>query len=423
MFTDHAKIFLKAGQGGNGCTSFRREKYVPLGGPNGGNGGAGGSIYFMCNKKLNTLNQFKKRAHFFSEKGSHGQGHGKTGCTGADVIIEVPLGTVVKNELGRILADLNVDGKDFLACQGGRGGRGNESFKCSTNQAPRIRELGEPGEENVILLELKLIADVGLVGFPNAGKSTLISVVSNCKPKIADYPFTTLVPNLGIVDLKEIDGFIIADIPGLIEGASEGKGLGHQFLRHVERVRALLFLIDINDISPSESFKKLHSELGKYSSKILEKEKFVAFTKRDTFDDEEYFLTFKKDLLENFEDLTENRIFFISSVTGLQVRDVMYVIKQTLDMIPKEYTQIGETHHLYTLPDSGEASVTMDDDVYVVSGKKVEKIIIMTDIDSESCLLRLQKQLIDMGVYEKLENAGINFGDNVRIGKFEFVWD
>ena len=403
--------------------SFRREKYVPLGGPNGGNGGSGGSIYFRCDEKLNTLNKFRKRSHFFSDNGSHGQGHSKTGSTGDNVYIDVPPGTVIKNEHGMILADLNIDGKDFLACRGGRGGRGNQSFKSSTNQAPRVRELGEPGDENTILLELKLIADVGLVGFPNAGKSTLISVVSNCKPKIAAYPFTTLIPNLGIVDLKGVDDFIIADIPGLIEGAAEGKGLGHQFLRHVERVRALLFLIDINDMEPADSFKKLYSELGKYSSKILEKEKFVAFTKRDTFEDDEYCKTFKDDLLKNFEELTEERIIFISSVTGHKVTNLMCEIKKVLDEIPKDYNQIGISHHLYTLPDAGEASVTLEDKVFVVAGKKVEKLLLMTDLDSESCILRLQKQLIEMGVYEKLEKAGVDFGDAVRIGNFEFIWD
>ena len=288
QFIDEAKIFIRAGNGGNGCISFRREKYVPKGGPDGGNGGNGGSVVIRADRQLNTLLDFKYRRHYDGERGEHGRGKKQDGRWGKDTILKVPCGTIIKDShTGEVVADLVEHGQEVVAVRGGKGGRGNAVFATSTNQAPRIAEPGTSGEEMEIALELKLLADVGLVGFPNAGKSTLISVISAAKPKIADYPFTTLTPNLGIVRIAEERSFVVADIPGLIEGAHEGRGLGIQFLKHVERTKALLFLIDSTSEDPKKEYNVLLNELKSYSPALGRKPKLVALTKSDLLDAQE----------------------------------------------------------------------------------------------------------------------------------------
>jgi GTP-binding protein len=281
-FIDTAGIHVKAGDGGVGCVSFRREKFVPKGGPDGGDGGRGGDIVFRASRHLTTLLDFSYKRSYAAPRGEHGLGARKTGKSGESVLLRVPVGTIVRDEpSGKILADFVEDGEEVVIARGGRGGRGNAAFATSTNQAPREYERGSPGEERDLVLELKLIADVGLVGFPNAGKSTLISVISAARPKIADYPFTTLVPNLGIVRMGEGEHFVVADIPGLIRGAHEGKGLGHQFLRHIERTRVLVFLIESTSESPGEQYEVLLNELREYDRLLLGKPRLIALTKTD----------------------------------------------------------------------------------------------------------------------------------------------
>lgn len=286
QFIDQALVFVEAGKGGNGVISFRREKFVPKGGPDGGNGGNGGSVLIRADKQLNTLLDFKYKRHYKAENGENGRGKKQTGKNGVNVILRVPCGTLVRDaKTSKILADLVVPGDEVVLAKGGKGGRGNSEFATSTNQAPRIAEPGTPAEEAELVLELKLLADIGLVGFPNAGKSTLISVISAAKPKIADYPFTTLVPNLGIVRYAEGKSFTVADIPGLIKGAHEGKGLGTQFLRHIERTKALVFLIDSMSENPKNDYKVLLNELSSFNPHLPKKPKIVALTKMDVLDE------------------------------------------------------------------------------------------------------------------------------------------
>jgi len=328
MFVDHARIYIKAGSGGNGCLAFRREKYVPKGGPSGGNGGKGGSVYLRSNFHLNTLLSFKYQQHFQAERGRHGEGSNRHGRDGEDSYIDVPVGTQVYDEAtGELLFDLDRPGMTVLAAQGGRGGRGNASFATSTNQAPRRVELGHPGEEKVLILELKVLADVGLVGYPNAGKSTLISVISAAKPKIADYAFTTLTPNLGVVQYADYDSFVVADIPGLIEGAHEGSGLGDQFLRHIERTKVLAHLVDVSDFGdpdPVHAYETISHELELYSPELTKKKQIVVASKMDVVN------TKKRDRLADF--CVARGLLFceISAATGQGIRELKDRIVQEL---------------------------------------------------------------------------------------------
>lgn len=313
MFLDYAKIYIKSGDGGNGCVSFRREKFVPKGGPNGGDGGKGGDIVFKATSQISTLIDLRYKTHYKAQKGVHGQGGDKTGKNGKDEVILVPVGSIIKDfETGEVLGELLKNDEEIAVLKGGRGGKGNTHFKTSTNQAPRTALPGEKGEERTVVIELKLIADVGLVGFPNAGKSTLISKISSAKPKIADYPFTTLVPNLGIVQYRDYDSFVVADIPGIIEGASSGKGLGYQFLRHIERTRLLLFLLDSVKLEDEENllvdYDVLLKELENYEANLLDKPRIICFTKIDAISEE-----LRKRILEFKTDVDT---VMISSVTG-----------------------------------------------------------------------------------------------------------
>lgn len=327
-FIDTAKIFIKSGNGGNGAISFRREKYVPKGGPDGGNGGKGGDIIFIADSNLNTLLDFRYKQIYKAENGRPGGSKNCTGKSGADKIIKVPCGTIIKDAItGEILADLINDNDKFVALIGGKGGKGNAEFATPTNQAPRFAEKGEPGKELEIILELKLIADVGIVGLPNSGKSTLISVISSAKPKIADYPFTTLVPNLGIVRIGEEKSFTVADIPGIIEGASQGKGLGIQFLRHIERTKVLLFLLDATSAKPSNDYKILINELTKYSPALKKKDKIICISKIDTATNTTR-EKFKKMKLYN----KETPKLMISSVSGEGIEELKYILWKTINI-------------------------------------------------------------------------------------------
>jgi GTP-binding protein len=319
MFVDYVKIFVKAGDGGRGIVSFRREKFVPKGGPDGGNGGRGGNIVVRASKDENTLRLFRFKRKFVAQNGSSGGSNNRTGASGEDTIIKVPVGSIIKDLDGNILADLDKDKDEVVIAKGGRGGKGNASFATSTNRTPRYAQDGQKGEEKELILELKLIADVGLVGFPNAGKSSLVRAVSNAKPEIANYPFTTLKPHLGYVYFNDKD-FVIADIPGIIEGAHEGKGLGLQFLRHIERTSILLFVIDILD-NPKEAFEKLLLELKQYNKDILNKKMAVVINKIDLIDDFESY----RDMFRNYP------LFFISALNKTNIKELLQWISENLE--------------------------------------------------------------------------------------------
>lgn len=327
MFIDYAKIYVKSGNGGNGAVAFRREKYVPKGGPSGGNGGKGGDIIFLVDRNVNTLLAFKYKRKFEAANGANGGSSLKDGKGGNDVVIRVPVGTVIKDaESEEILFDLNNDGMQLIFLKGGRGGKGNANFATSTNQTPRFAEDGKPGEEKYLILELKLIADVGLVGFPNAGKSTFISIVSSARPKIADYPFTTLQPVLGIVNYKNFPNFLIADIPGIIEGAHQGKGLGHRFLKHIERTKILLILIDASEENYQKQYDVLITELKKFSKVLAEKPKFIAFTKTDLLNENELKLLNKRKLKNS-----SGKILSFSSISKNGIDKVLEALWQELN--------------------------------------------------------------------------------------------
>lgn len=327
MFIDYAVIEVHAGNGGSGAVTFRREKYVPKGGPSGGDGGNGGNVILKANVNLHTLLDFRYKKKYKASNGDNGGSSLKDGKNGEDVIIQVPVGTIVKDEESEeILFDLNSDTKEFILAKGGKGGKGNSKFATSTNQTPRFAEDGKPGENKKIILELKLIADVGLVGFPNAGKSTLISKISSARPKIADYPFTTLEPNLGIVKYKDFQSFTVADIPGIIEGASQGKGLGHKFLRHIERTRIILFLIEAISENPKDDFSVLMNELKNYSLQLIQKKIIVSFSKADLIDSQKA----KKLEKMKFKGIKE-KPFIFSSVTGEGISELLDDLWQLLE--------------------------------------------------------------------------------------------
>ncbi len=333
-FVDQAKIYVKAGNGGAGCISFRREKYVPKGGPDGGDGGDGGDVILVADPQIHTLYDFHHQVHFRAENGKPGMGKKMKGRDGEDLILKVPVGTIVKDaETGEILGDLTTPGQTLVVARGGKGGRGNAHFATPTRQAPRIAEPGKPGEERWLILELKLIADVGLVGLPNAGKSTLLSRISAAKPKIADYPFTTLEPNLGVVKLFDGNTFIVADIPGLIEGAHKGIGLGHEFLKHIERTRILLYVLDIfREKEVIKDYQTLKKELELFNPKLLEKEYFIALNKIDLMPDPEKI----KSIVELFEEKDQNKIYPISAVTGQGVLELIYAIWKALERLKEK---------------------------------------------------------------------------------------
>lgn len=419
MFHDEAKIHIKSGNGGDGMISFRREKYVPLGGPDGGNGGHGGSIRFIVNEKLNSLATYRRQVHYKAENGGHGGKSDRTGPSGEDLRLEVPPGTIVRDaESQELLADLTHPGQDEIVLKGGVGGRGNARFANSVNRAPRTAERGEPGSERWITMELKLIADVGLVGLPNAGKSTLLSVVSEAKPKIAAYPFTTLTPNLGVVPVTEYESIVIADIPGLIEGASSGIGLGHDFLRHIERTKVLLHLLDGSAPDPMENFAIINQELALYDAGLEEKPQIVVLTKMDLPDAVAW-----EPILE--EEIIKRGYTFhaISSVTRDGLQKLLHMTKEMVDEAPDPLVAHRD-EEITIRPSEDENAFTIEEEEggYRVRGIRIERVAAMTYWEFDATVNRFQRILDRMGISEALEEAGIEVGDTVFIGEEELEW-
>ncbi|MEA3337717.1 MAG: GTPase ObgE [Chloroflexota bacterium] len=418
LFFDQTTINVKAGDGGNGIVAFRREKFVPRGGPAGGNGGKGGDVILHADSSLNTLLPFKYKVHFRAERGGHGGGSNKQGKRGKNEVVRVPAGTAVfLRDSDDQIADLVQDGQEVIVARGGRGGRGNTSFKSATNQAPRLAEKGEPGEEHWLRLELKLIADVGIIGVPNAGKSTLLSVVSRAKPKIADYPFTTLVPNLGVAVVDHRD-FVLADIPGLIEGAHAGSGLGHQFLRHVERTRMLIHMINGLSPDPLGDFEAINTELQLFNPLMASKPQIVVFNKMDLSEVRELWPLVK----EEFENMGVVNPMAISAVAGENVQMLLRRTLAMLDELPDEQRAPVEIAVYRPEIDENIFEIEKLEDHWRVRGKRIERAATMTNWDYYEAQLRFQRILEAMGVSAALEEAGVEDGNTVMIGDTELVW-
>lgn len=423
MFADRAKIILKSGKGGDGHVSFRREKYVPNGGPDGGDGGKGGDVIFQVDDGLNTLTDFRHRRKFAAEAGQEGGKKNCHGRNGQDLILKVPEGTIIKDaESGRVIADMSGDNRRQIILKGGRGGLGNQHFATATMQAPKYAQPGQEAIEIEVLLELKVIADVGLVGFPNVGKSTFLSRVTNAQPKIANYHFTTLQPNLGVVDMEEGFGFVIADIPGLIEGASEGVGLGHEFLRHIERTKVMIHIVDAAGTEgrdPIADIKAINQELYNYNPDLLKKPQVIAANKIDAIYGDE------NDIIKSLKDEFEKdgiKVFPISAVSGKGLKELLYEVKRLLDQCPKE-TFVYEQEYDPALNFFKEEPYTItrgDDAAFVVEGPKIEKMLGYTNIESEKGFLFFQKFLKEQGILAELEDMGIQDGDTVRMYGHEF---
>ncbi len=433
MFADRAKIKIRSGKGGDGHVSFRREKYVANGGPDGGDGGRGGDLIFEVDLGLNTLNEFRHIRNYFAEDGQPG---GKKRCHGADgedKIVKVPAGTIIREaETGQIITDMSYENKREVVLQGGRGGKGNQHYATPTMQVPKYAQPGKPGIELEVQLELKVIADVGLVGFPNAGKSTFLSRVTNAQPKIANYPFTTLNPNLGVVDLEGADGFVIADIPGLIEGASEGVGLGHEFLRHIERTRVLIHMVDAASTEgrdPLEDIKTIQKELEAYNPQIAARPQVIAANKIDCFAGggqspyTEQGETVLAAIKEEFEP-KGMRVFPISAVSGQGVKELLYYTKQLLAEAEEDKI-IFEKEYMVQMPDFSNEPFTVtksdeEDGLYIVEGPRIERMLGYTNLDSEKGFEFFQKFLKTNGILEQLEELGIEEGDTVKMYGWQF---
>ena len=422
MFTDYAKITIKSGNGGDGAVTFRREKYVAAGGPDGGDGGRGGSIYFKVDPNANTLIDFRYTKKFKAENGENGSGGHKYGKSGQDLYINVPIGTIIKDaETGKVIADLSQEGQEELVLKGGRGGKGNSHFATATRQVPRFAQAGEDGEEKEVILELKLLADVGLLGFPNVGKSTFLSVVTDAKPKIANYHFTTIEPNLGVVKTEHGDSFVIADIPGIIEGASEGVGLGIQFLRHVERTRLLLHVIDVSGVegrNPVQDFYTINEELKTYSEKLSERKQIIVANKIDIMQDE----TGYKEL----EELAKKEgleIYKISGATGEGVSQLLDRVAEVLKTLSKEELVEIEDRVVYTLEDDkDEFTVRKENDVFIIEGKAINRLMGRINVDDNESMYYFQKSLKNLGIEDELKKQGIKEGDTVKVLNWTFEW-
>lgn len=423
MFIDRARIFVEAGKGGDGASSFRREKFVERGGPDGGNGGRGGSVIIKADKNLNTLVDFRYKRKFVAKKGNGGGAKNCTGAQAEDVIVKVPMGTVVKDDTtSAILADLTKDGEEYVAAKGGRGGKGNACYVTSVNRAPTFAEKGEPATSTWLKLELKLLADVGLVGYPSVGKSSIISRVSAAKPEIAAYHFTTLTPVLGVVRIDNERSFVLADIPGLIEGASQGIGLGHDFLRHVERTKVLLHVIDVSGMDgrdPIEDFDKINNELALYSEKLTKRHQLVVANKMDL-----------PDAKENYERLKEYvaqkgcEIMKVSAATGEGLKELMYKAYELLEKYKDEFedeTEIVIAPQDETDPDHFDI-VECEDADYEVKGKNIERLIAMTNFDNDEALYRFQLIWRKLGIEAALKEKGVQEGQSVRIGDMVFEY-
>lgn len=420
MFIDEVKMKLIAGKGGDGCTSFRREKYIPMGGPDGGSGGKGGDIIFVAEKGLQTLVDLKYHKIMKAEKGENGKGKNRRGKNAEDIIIKVPLGTTIYDEdTGLILADLVNDKDEVIACHGGRGGRGNTAFATHENPAPEFSELGEPGEIRFIKCELKLLADVGLIGMPSVGKSTLLGAVTSANPKIASYHFTTLSPNLGVVRLKDERSFILADLPGMIEGASEGVGLGLQFLRHASRTRILAHVIDMagsEGRDPLEDYEMIRKELESYSEKLKKKTEIIIANKSDI----NGFSENKKRFEEKYP---EKKIFSISALNHEGLEELMIYLRDTLDTIKKEtpYEESDfESTIVYRFQNEKPYTIEKDNDIWILKGAEIEKLFAMTRFTEQEATERFARKLKGMGIEEELERLGAKRGDEVQILDYIF---
>ena len=433
MFLDEVKIFVRSGDGGNGLVAFRREKYVPKGGPAGGDGGRGANVVFIVDEGLRTFMDYRYQKKFVAPNGENGMSKGMHGRKSKDLYLKVPPGTVIRDtDTGEVLADLVEHEQEVVVARGGRGGRGNCRFATPSNPAPEIAENGEPGEERNLTLELKLMADVGLVGFPSVGKSTLLSITSKAKPKIADYHFTTLAPNLGVVETKDHRSFVMADLPGLIEGASQGVGLGHQFLRHIERTKVIVHVIDMSATdgrNPYEDYKVINAELGEYNMRLLERPQVVVANKMDIPVASENLVEFKKRLAEDGEDVD---IVEISAFTRNNIDNLLYKISDILDNTdPNMLYELDteeesmENRVIYKHKPKDETfKITRDDTgAYVVSGPGIERAFLMTDFNRDASVRRFAQQMRSMGVDDALRERGCKNGDTVKIlkGEFEFV--
>jgi GTP-binding protein len=425
MFIDRVRIHVKAGRGGNGCISFRREKHVPKGGPDGGDGGRGGNVIAHVDDHVNTLLRQYYTQHYRAEDGEHGKGSNMHGRSGSDVVMRAPPGTIIRDaDTQELLADLTSPGQSAVLAKGGLGGRGNARFKSSTNQAPRVAEKGEPGEERTLELELRLIADVGLVGCPNAGKSSILARVSAAKPKIADYPFTTLSPVLGVVRVDDERSFILADIPGLIEGAHSGTGLGDEFLRHISRTRVLIHVIDAASVDgrdPVEDYENINEELSLYDTRLAELPQVIAANKTDLPSAESGLQKLKKHLGEE-----ENRVSLIpvSAATGVGLMQLIYSSFQLLeDTVRSDSGQKAESQE-EVLEYSYEPGfmVTKEGSRYILTGKTVRRVVLMTDLENEQAVMMLHQKLKRMGVVRALIEAGADNGDTVVVDDTELTF-
>lgn len=421
MFIDKARIFVKSGNGGNGAVSFRREKYVPAGGPDGGDGGNGASVVFEVDLGLRTLMDFKYQRKYVAEHGEDGSKKRKAGRNGEDLILKVPPGTIIRDEAtGLVIADLKEEGDRAVVAKGGRGGKGNQHFANAVRQAPAFARSGSDGVEKWVVLELKMIADVGLLGFPNVGKSTFLSVVTKAKPKIANYHFTTLTPNLGVVQTKFGESFVLADIPGLIEGAAEGVGLGHDFLRHVERTKVLIHIVDISGLEGRDAlddFDKINGELKLYNEKLATRPQVVVANKMDILEDESIFDEFKNEL-----EGRGYKVFKMSAATRQGVDDVIAYVSELLREA-EEIELVSEEEmfrpELDEVQDEG-LQIDIEDGVYVVTGKSLRRIMYSVNFDDMESLQYFQKAMESQGVFDKLREMGIEDGDTVRIYEIEF---
>lgn len=422
MFVDIAKISVKGGDGGNGCVAFRREIYVPAGGPAGGDGGHGGNVVFKADYNLRTLLDFKYKKKYNAPNGEDGKGSNMFGKNGEDLVIKVPVGTIIRDaDSNLVIADLSSNEQEVIVARGGRGGKGNTNFKSSVRQAPSFAKSGTKGQELDIVLELKLLADVGLIGFPNVGKSTFLSIVTKASPKIANYHFTTLTPNLGVASLKNGTSFVIADIPGLIEGASEGVGLGFDFLRHIQRTKVLIHIVDISGCEgrdPIEDFEAINEELGRYSEKLISKKQIVVANKMDLVQDEKVFEDFKREIEER-----GYKVFAMSNATTRGIEDILNECSYLLSQIDDE--DIFEEEEYY---DDEKAVKNAKDDivirkeknVYVIEGDKLERLLYSVNFQDLESMRHFQSVLDNIGIFNMLRERGIQDGDTVSLYGFEF---
>ena len=418
MFIDEATIELIAGSGGDGCLAFRREKYVAMGGPFGGNGGKGSDIIFKVDPGLNTLVDFKYKKIIKGHKGENGMGKGMHGKNAQNIIIPVPPGTVVTDfDTGLVIADLTENGKEVVIAKGGRGGRGNMAFATQNDPAPHYAENGEPGEKIKIKIELKLMADVGLVGMPSVGKSTFISKISASKPKIADYPFTTLKPNLGVVKTSDNRSFVVADLPGLIEGASLGHGLGDKFLKHIERTRVIAHIIDMSGYTndPYNDYITINKELENFDKSLTQKPQIVIANKMD--------MPSSKENLKKFKEKTGQEVYEMSAIKGEGIDKIILKLADMLDQIPKDslYKKENfESHAIYKFKKEKPYNITKENDTWIISGKQIEKLLIMSRLDTNEAILRFSNKLRKMGIDDELRSLGAKDGDSIKIMDYEF---